>query len=174
MSPFGWHSSKTWNELFKIAKEAGHIISIHTDNRWGGSFEVLKEARSLTDKPILAKGIHSDDKYIKKAVACGADFVLVVGRLPNIYLEKCLIEPDSLEQLKETPKDMKIVWNSRDLKTGGLKPESFKMAREAFDGWLCQASKISKLEDIDETADAVFIGTHLPKLASELKKLRRD
>jgi indole-3-glycerol phosphate synthase len=41
-SPFGFKSQKTWKELFKIASEAGDIISIHTDSRWGGSFDLLK------------------------------------------------------------------------------------------------------------------------------------
>ncbi|MAJ97292.1 MAG: hypothetical protein CMI56_01585 [Parcubacteria group bacterium] len=46
----------------------GDIISIHTDSRWGGSFELLEKARGLTDKPILAKGIHKDDADIEKAL----------------------------------------------------------------------------------------------------------
>ncbi len=55
-SPFGFKSEKSWDELFVIAEKAGDIISIHTDARWGGSFELIKKAKSLTKKQILAKG----------------------------------------------------------------------------------------------------------------------
>lgn len=47
-SPFGFRSDKSWQELFDLAEALGDIISIHTDPRWGGSFELLKKARTLT------------------------------------------------------------------------------------------------------------------------------
>lgn len=160
-SPFGYVSDKTWDELFAIAEKAGDMISIHTDARWGGSFELLKKARTLTTKPILAKGIHATDDLIEQAIKSGADYVLVVGRIPHVYTEKCLIEPNTLAELATIPTDMKVVWNSRDLSTGGLKVETFGEARELFSGWLCQASNIRNQADIDPRADAVLVGTHL-------------
>ncbi|MBI3259427.1 MAG: hypothetical protein HYZ54_08155, partial [Ignavibacteriae bacterium] len=102
-SPFGFKSDKSWGELFQVANTIGDIISIHTDSRWGGSFELLKRARLLTTKPILAKGIHSTDDDIEKAVAYGADWVLVAGRIPRIRKEQCLIEPFTFEELKNIP-----------------------------------------------------------------------
>src|SRR5689334_8031588 len=120
-SPFGWESSKSWEELFAMAERVGDMISVHTDPRWHGSFELIKKARDLTKKPILAKGIHASDENIKQALAAGANFVLVVGRLPKIHPEKCLIEPLTLGELANIPKDLKAVWNSRDLNTGGFK-----------------------------------------------------
>ena len=54
-SPFGWSSNRSWEELFDLANQYGDIISIHTDSRWGGSFDLLKQARQQTTKPILAK-----------------------------------------------------------------------------------------------------------------------
>ena len=96
------------------------------------------------------------------AVEAGADFVLVVGRVPKIYLEKCLVEPTTLAELKALPKTVKrVVWNSRDLQTGGLKKETFTEARAIWDGWLCQASNIRSVADIEKGADALLIGTHL-------------
>ena len=164
-SPFGYVSPNSWEELFKIANEVGDIISVHTDERWGGSFDLIKKARSLTDKPILAKGIHSNDELIKKAVDAGADFVLVVGRVPKIFQEKCLIEPESLEQISAIPKDFKVVWNSRDLSNGENKTETFAQARNSREGWLCQASNIRTVTDIENGADAVLVGTHLTEFA---------
>jgi len=169
-SPFGYTSKNTWDELFKIADTIGDTISIHTDPHWGGSFDLIKKAKSLTDKPILAKGIHSDDSQIDQAIQAGADWVLVVGRLPQIYQDQYLIEPNSLAELKNIPSNYRIVWNSRDLKTGGNKKEIFSEARNIHPGWLCQASNVCKLSDINPKANAVLIGTHLIDIYQELPK----
>jgi len=167
-SPFGWKSDKTWEEIFEVAQEIGDIISIHTDERWGGSFNLLKQARSLTEKPILAKGIHQTDALVEQAISCGADFVLVVGRIPKIYQKKCFIEPLTLKELQKIPKGFRAVWNSRDLSSGELKKETFEEARASFSGWLCQASNIKTIADIKEGASAVLVGTHLFEFAESL------
>ena len=167
-SPFGFTAEKSWGELFAIAEKVGDIISIHTDMRWGGSFELLAKARALTKKPILAKGIHASDAEIIRALELGADFVLVVGRIPKINVEKCFIEPNSLEELKTIPENLRAVWNSRDLETGGLKKETFAEAREISKGWLCQASNITTVADIARGADAVLVGSHLSEFADSL------
>lgn len=167
-SPFGWKSSKSWDELFAIANEIGDIISIHTDARWGGSFDLIAKARNLTLKPILAKGIHATDAEIKEALERGADYVLVVGRIPDVDITKCMIEPNTLNELISIPEGIKAVWNSRDLSTGGLKTESFEQAREIFKGWLCQASNIKTIKDIQSTANAILVGSNLPEFAESL------
>jgi indole-3-glycerol phosphate synthase len=157
-SPFGYASDRTWDELFSIAQEVGDIISIHTDPRWGGSFELLERARSLTSKPILAKGIHQRDADVQRALDLGADWVLVVGRIPELHQEKCIVEPLTLEELRTVPTNLRAAWNSRDLADGTLKTETFQEARKLFAGWLCQASNIRTVEDIQEGADAVLVG----------------
>ena len=169
-SPFGFKSKQDWNNLFKIANKIGDIISIHTDFRWNGSFDLIRKARELTNKPILAKGIHSKDEDIKKAIEYGADYVLVVGRIPKVYLDKCFIEPLSLEQLNKIPKNAKVVWNSRDLKNGEKKKESFEDARKIWKGWLCQASNIKSITDIKDSVDAVLVGSHLKEFAKSMRK----
>ncbi len=161
LSPFGWKSEKSWDELFEIANKVGDIISIHTDPRWGGSFDLIRKAKQLTNKPILAKGIHETDDLIQQAIDAGADWVLVVGRIPKIHTDKCLIEPLTLKELKDIPDHVRVVWNSRDLSNGGKKEETFEQARKIFKGWLCQASNIKTVDDIKAGADAVLIGTHL-------------
>ena len=173
-SPFGWKSYKKWDVLFQTAITIGDIISIHTDPRWGGSFDLIKKARSLTNKPILAKGIHDNDILVQQAIDSGADYVLVVGRIPLIHRDKCLIEPFTLAELQNIPLDMKAVWNSRDLATGGLKKETFEQARLLWKGWLCQASNIRTTEDICSGADAVLIGTHLTEFGIDLMNHRID
>ncbi len=167
-SPFGYRSERSWDELFEAASRCGDIISIHTDPRWGGSYDLLIKARSLTEKPILAKGIHATDGEIAKAVECGANLVLVVGRIPNVHSDKCLIEPLTLDELSRLSPDIKAVWNSRDLSTGGLKEETFGQARKIFKGWLCQASNIRKVDDIEDGADAVLVGSHLTEFMESI------
>ena len=166
-SPFGYKSKKSWEELFKIANKVGDIISIHTDPKWDGSFDLIKKAKRLTNKPILAKGIHPSDEEILMALEKGADYILVVGRIPKIknVKEKCLIEPLDLKELQEIPEGFKVVWNSRDLTSGNLKKETFEEARKIWKGWLCQASNIKTREDIKEGTNAVLVGEHLEKFS---------
>lgn len=168
-SPFGFKSEKNWDELFSIANRIGDIVSVHTDFRWGGSFELIKKAKLFTNKPILAKGIYATDVEIKRAIDVGADYVLVVGRIPAIYLNKCLIEPLTLTELKTIPENFKVVWNSRDLSDGRIKKETFEEARKIFRGWLCQASNIKTVDNIKKGADAVLVGTHLAEFAESLR-----
>ncbi len=168
-SPFGFKSRKSWGELFAVAHEIGDIISIHTDARWGGSFDAIKKARTVTKKPILAKGIHATDNEVDQAILAGADYVLVVGRIPGIHQEKCFIEPLTITELKTLPEHFKVVWNSRDLSDGNIKKETFEQARKIFGGWLCQASNIRTIQDIKEDADAVLVGANLIEFAKSLK-----
>lgn len=164
-SPFGYTSERSWDELFSIANRIGDIISIHTDSRWNGSFDLIKKAKTLTKKPILAKGIHSTDEEIQKAIDAGADYVLIVGRIPTIHRNKCLIEPLTLDQLRTIPETLKVVWNTRDLSNGEVKSETFEDARKIFRGWICQASNLKNIRDIKEGADAVLVGTHLAEFS---------
>ena len=167
-SPFGWKSEKSWDELFELADQAGDVLSIHTDERWHGSLDLITKARSLTTKPILAKGIHATDEEVGKALQAGADYVLVVGRVPQRYQDKCWLEPVNLQELKSYPLDSKVVWNTRNLEDGSLKIETFTEARQLWLGWLCQASNISTLNDVDPLADAILVGTHLPEFIQSL------
>lgn len=167
-SPFRWKSDKSWDELFSIANQIGDIISVHTDIRWGGSFELIRKARALTNKPILAKGIHETDDGVRQAIKAGADYVLVVGRIPKIHQDKCFIEPLTLAELKTIPSSFRVIWNSRDLSDGRIKKETFEQARTIFDGWLCQASNIETINDIEVGADAVLIGTNLIRFSQSL------
>ena len=160
-SPFGFKSTKSWDELFKLANNYGDWISIHTDPLWGGSFELLAKARGRTKKPILAKGIHATDEDIVRAFAAGADYALVVGRMPKIPHEKLLFEPLTLAELSRYPSDTKVVWNTRDLTTGRQKDETIVDARKTWKGWLCQASMIAHPHDSALGVDAILVGEHL-------------
>lgn len=171
-SPSGWSSTHTWDQLFALASEYGDMVSIHTDARWGGSYGLVTRARMNTHKPILAKGIHASDEDVIKAFDAGAHCVLVVGRIPNFKPEACLIEPYTLNELAALPNNVRAVWNSRDVskldEPDNQKLETFADARRNFQGWLCQASNIKTVSDIDPAADAVLVGTHLINFVKSL------
>ena len=167
-SPFGFQAIETWDEQFERAQRIGNMISVHTDPRWGGSFDLLKRARALTVKPIVAKGIHATDDLISQAIDTGADWVLVVGRIPAVHADRCLIEPLTLPELVALPSRLRAVWNSRDIETGGLKKETFTDARKIWNGWLCQASNIKTIADVEASANAILVGTHLREFEKSL------
>jgi indole-3-glycerol phosphate synthase len=166
-SPFGWRATRSWEELFELADRHGDMISIHTDPRWGGSFELIARARKLTSKPILAKGIHATDEDVRRALGEGASHVLVVGREPGVHREACLVEPHTLAELAGLSSDLRAVWNSRDLATGEKKTIAFGVARTVRRGWLCQASNIREPADVHPGADAILVGSHLPEYISK-------
>jgi indole-3-glycerol phosphate synthase len=167
-SPFGYVSERSWEEQFKLADDIGDIVAIHTDSRWAGSIEDIKRARKMTSKPLLAKGIHEEDDMIDAAVKAGADYVLVVGRVPTVHKEICWVEPLSLSQLATIPENYKIVWNARDIGTGKPKPETFEQARDAWGGWLCQASFIRHINDVKAGADGILVGQGLAEFVKSL------
>jgi len=157
-SPSGWESDRSWEQLFKIANRIGDVISVHTDPRWHGSFDLVTRA----------KGVHGTDSDINRAADAGADLILAVGRIPEVHTDKCLIEVESLEQLRNLPSTVRAVWNARDLSTYRPKEETFDEARQIFSGWLCQASYITLPIDVHPLADAILVGTDLPTYAEAI------
>ena len=173
-SPWGYSSELSWMELFKIAEKAGQMIAVHTDPRWGGSLDLVRKARGLTEKPILAKGVHRTDEELLAAFDAGADLALVVGRVPPLrLLARCLVEPSSITQLKELPRFARAVWNMRDVRDGEARAlESFGYARKGWGGWLCQASYVRSIYDIQPGADAVLVGEHLVSYVNDRERGR--
>ncbi len=160
-SPFGFHSPHSWLKLFNAANDHADMISIHTDERWGGRYTNINHAAFLTKKPILAKGIHLRDYSVETCIVNGAMYVLVVGRLPSPCLrDACYIEPTSIKQLLEFADAgvRHLVWNSRDLTTGKLKTETWEDVRKVYDGPLIQASNIKTKADVKPDASAFIVG----------------
>lgn len=90
--------------------------------------------------------------------------------MPRVYADKCLIEPLTLDQLSYIcNKCCKVVWNNRDLNTGERKTNVFEEARKIFSGWLCQASFIKSMDDVNKKADAILVGSHLKQFCEKLK-----
>lgn len=89
-------------------------ISVLCDEEFfGGGYDLLREVRSMTDKPILAKEFIIDPKQIRYAASQGADAVLLIAAILNgAQLREfateastlglgCLIEVHSDEDVKK-------------------------------------------------------------------------
>lgn len=163
-SPTGFRSPLGFYYLRDLAVKHGDWISVHTNGLWGGDFEAIPLVRAVTNKPILAKGLHSTDDDIQRALDKGADYVLVVGRYPaDKYMDKCLIERHAqFEPLA----GVKYVCNSRDVSTGDYYTygEQMVLLDRCLDrgNWTCQASGISSHHCIDPRVDAFIVGENLP------------
>jgi indole-3-glycerol phosphate synthase len=144
-------------------KLGADIISIHTNEFWGGSWNWLKEARSITKTPILAKGFHPTQSDINMAISCGADFVLTVGWWNGDH--NCFHECESLLELSES-KARTTVWNSRDPRTGQKRyytEQAVLTHRNPHNKFLIQASGIEVGDEIPDGVNAILIGQGLWK-----------
>jgi hypothetical protein len=158
-SPYGYKSDKGWEELFDIAEEIGDVVAVHTNYLWGGSFDLLRYVCKHSSKPVLAKGIHVHEFDYRRCFTLGADLVLSVG-LP-VFAPEIIFEPLEIGQLRDIPKGQKVMWNSRDLLTGGPKDITFHEVRRRFGGYLIQASYLEYPHQIDEDANGYIVGQHL-------------
>lgn len=118
-------------QLLELAIAEGDWISVHTEAPWGGSIDAIHLARSMTTKPILAKGIHASDDSIRRAFDAGATYILCVGRDPHI--KNVIIEPTVLCAYSYYPM---VLWNRRNLETGLPKVDKWQDVRRIYKGFL--------------------------------------
>lgn len=182
-SMFGFKSKYSREHLIETAINYGSWISIHTDPRFGGSFDDIYRIRQKTNKPILAKGFHCHNSDIEKALDLGANYVLVVDRLNRELLnppftDKILFELSDLNNIEKVSYDFiewgKFVYNGRDLDSGNIKYSKleYDKYREKFN-WVCGASFIETPDDVQRlypNCDAFIVGEHLEKFCNNLKK----
>ncbi len=185
-SPYGFKSKYSFEGLTRLAIQYGDIISVHTNPLWGGCYEALEYVRRLTDKPILAKGIHSKNDDVRKAFDYGADYVLIVDRFLNnhadgyneIPLDKIFHEigvniQDKIEQYP----NLNYVYNGRDLMNSGLgkKYLDWQKYRDKTN-WLCGASLLRHPIDVKmfyPECDAFIVGEHLVEFCGALNEMRK-
>jgi len=167
-SPHGFKSPYSFIELMETAIEYGDWISVHDNALWGGDYETISFVRKYTRKPILAKGLHTTEESIQRALDHGADKVLIVGdRFEGNF------PPDSIlrEIENKNPKNTwsggkvwkQIVINSRNLRTGEVVKDADKQIdvfkKEGFE--VFQASNIKSRKDIHPNVNGFIVGTHL-------------
>lgn len=180
-SPNGFSSYYSNQQLLETAIEFGDWISIHTDPRFGGSFDDIYLARKQTKKPILGKGFHCHDDDVKKAFDLGANYVLVVDRpsykLLGKYYNQILFEFSSIKGLENVSYDFLqyslIVYNGRDLKTGiGKKYIGDYAEFRKKCSWLCGASLLKSPTEVQmfyPNCDAFIVGSNLDEFCREIK-----
>jgi indole-3-glycerol phosphate synthase len=177
-SPFGFQSPHSFHKLMECAIEYGDWISVHDNALWGGDFETIAFVRKFTTKPILAKGLHTTNDDIDRAIDHGATTVLVVDKRPTHYkyIDHCLFELHSVDYAKavqqcffaQHSKQMKFVCNSRDLRTGGTRNVNELDAYLKMGNWVCQASNIAKPDDVNPNVNAFIVGTNLIEYCKQL------
>lgn len=182
-SPFGFVSKTPFVSLMECAIQYGDWISVHTNALWGGDYDAISFVRRNTNKPILAKGIHASDDDVKRAIDHGADYVLLVDRMntPHHLRKQLLIETNDanifndpviknerLASKSSVYRDLKYVCNSRDLRTG-LPKKLWELDFYLDAGvWVCQASGIKSMEQVDERVNAFIVGEHLIEFCKTL------
>ena len=106
-------------------------ISVLVDERFAGSWDDLRAARSSTDAPLLAKGFFSTADDLRTARAAGADAVLLILRdlddatvrallveAAGLHLDTLVEAHDSKEVDRAIALDARVVGvNARDLTT---------------------------------------------------------
>lgn len=178
-TPFNpdYHASDRYVQL-RICEEIGDVISIHTNPLWGGSWEWLAEVCKRATKPVLAKGFHPTIRDVERALDCGATHVLTVGWHPGGDLaERCWMECETFDQLRDQPSTQRCVWNARNPRTGetrweddaqlmwtcvkGYNSQRRPSVSLPAQPWLCQASRIRGPDDVVAGVDAILIGEGL-------------
>ena len=167
------------------------MISVHTGEDFGASDDdIYRASRYIrfynkdhkTDKKLLAKGFHKSDEEIEHWLNEGADYVLVVDRVPaEKYRNHCILEFSDLEELVLTAlkyPDLKYLYNRRNLKNGTLKEKKIyifllEIAKENIN-WLCQASGIKTKEDVHNCADAYLVGENLPAFIEDIENSQKE
>ncbi len=173
-SPYGYKNPLSSNDQLEICEKVGDIISVHTNELWGGSFDWLRAVCKIATKPVLAKGFHNTIHDVRRARDCGATAVLTVGWHPGdgtAFGPHCWHEVENLSQLLNTEASW-VVWNARDPRTGERRQDNHKVAGyQAYEmgyarefrptGRICQASMIRGPEDVHPSANAILIGEGL-------------
>lgn len=180
-SMFGFKTNYSRECLIDTALRYGDWISVHTDPRFGGSFDDIYQIRRKTNKSILAKGFHSHNHDVEKALDLGADYVLVVDRpdrkLLNLYTDKILFEFSNSKLLNESSYDFaefgKVVFNGRNLDTG-IGKKSIAQYHEFRNRckWLCGASLLKEPDYVQKfypNCDAFIVGENLVDFCKKLK-----
>ena len=185
-SPYGYKSEHPFISLLECAVKHGDWVSVHTNSLWGGDFSNIEFVRSFTNKPILAKGLHTTTDSILKAFESGADYVLTTNagiattEMPHkewfkldTYKDKILFEADflrvkNLVEFNNYFTTRKYVCNSRNLQTGLPKMKDELPDFLNLGVWTCQASGIKTPMDVKQNVKAFIVGQNLVSFCKEL------
>ena len=166
-------------------------VSILVDERFGGSWDDLRAARSATRLPLLAKGFFSLDEHLREAREAGADAALLIlrdlddasaRRLLGVASElglDALVEVHDREELaRALALDAPVLGiNARDLSTFEVdrKAQLELVARAAGSRVIVAESGIESRAQGAEAelarADAILVGSALMRASDPADKL---
>ncbi|HEY2355419.1 MAG TPA: bifunctional indole-3-glycerol phosphate synthase/phosphoribosylanthranilate isomerase [Gaiellaceae bacterium] len=169
-------------------------ISVLVDERFAGSLDDLRAARTVTDLPLLAKGFFSTEEHLREVREAGADAALLILRDLDDETARRLVgyaADSGLDALIEAHNDdelhraMKLSHgligvNARDLSTFAIdRDEQHRLLRFARDyepAYMVAESAIHSRRDALEAelagAQAVLVGTSLMQASDPAAKLR--
>jgi indole-3-glycerol phosphate synthase/phosphoribosylanthranilate isomerase len=166
-------------------------ISVLVDDRFAGSIDDLRAARSVTDLPLLAKGFFSTEEHLRELREAGADAALLilrdlddettarlVGYAGTIGLDT-LVEAHDLEELRRAVRlgDRVIGVNARDLSTFAIDraQQLDLVGRARADVVIAESAVHSRAQAAEAElagADAVLVGTSLMQAPDPEARLR--
>ena len=166
-------------------------VSILVDERFGGSWDDLRAARSATRLPLLAKGFFSLDEHLREARDAGADAALLIlrdlddasarrllGVASELGLDALVEVHDGEELARALALDAPVLGiNARDLSTFEVdrKAQLELVARAAGSRVIVAESGIESRAQGAEAeltrADAILVGSALMRASDPADKL---
>jgi indole-3-glycerol phosphate synthase / phosphoribosylanthranilate isomerase len=168
-------------------------VSILVDERFGGSFADLENARKATSAPLLAKGFFDDPEDLRRGRAAGADAALLLlrdlddaqarlmfdeGRMLKLDLLVEAHDADELERAVALGADI-IGVNARDLGTFAVdrRTQLELVSRAPRDRVIVAESAIQSRAQAAEAelagADAILVGSALMRAREPEAELER-
>ena len=178
-------------EIASLYNKHAQAISVITDEKFfQGSINYIKQAKEVSQLPILRKDFIIDEYQLYESAAAGADAVLLIvsiiskdklqhliGTSKDIGLH-CLVEVHSSQDFERAfSHELEIIGvNNRDLETMKVNLNSFNRVSQLIpqDRVVVAESGYETMEQISTLkgkADAVLIGSTLMKAANIEDKL---
>jgi indole-3-glycerol phosphate synthase len=175
------------------ARGGASAISILVDERFAGTIDDLRAARTVTDLPLLAKGFFSTEEQLRELREAGADAALLILRDLDDEtlrrLEKCaydigietLVEAHDYEELHRAMSGLHDVIgvNARNLSTFAIdRAEQLRLVAFAYmheDVLVAESAIHSRAQAAEAElagASAVLVGTSLMQAPDPEAKLR--
>jgi indole-3-glycerol phosphate synthase len=174
-------------QVARAYEAAGALaMSVLVDERFGGSWDDLRAARTATSLPLLAKGFFSTPEHLRSAREAGADAVLLLLRdLDDDTCRALMDEGDALVEAHDAAEvqralelDAPIVGiNARDLSTFAVdRGAQLELVRTVSGRIVIAESGIESAADAAQAreagASAVLVGSALMRTADPGVKLR--
>jgi indole-3-glycerol phosphate synthase/phosphoribosylanthranilate isomerase len=173
------------------ARAGAAAVSVLVDDRFAGSLDDLRAARSVTDVPLLGKGFFSTEEHVRELREAGADAVLLILRdlddettaklieYANDLGMDALVEAHDADELQRAMAvDAAVVGiNARDLSTFGIDraAQLELVARAPKDRIVIAESAIQTRAQGAAAevagADAILVGSSLMRAADPGAKL---